>query len=68
MASGRYLFAMKAAAARMGRDSEDLRFLYAVCGFQSVEEALDCVTSYYSSRLLTPKTELLLREVLETGE
>lgn len=68
VASGRYLFAMKAAAARMGRDSEDLRFLYAVCGFQSVEEALDCVISYYSSRLLTPKTEMLLREVLETGE
>lgn len=65
IASPRYLFAMKAAAARIERDSEDLQFLYGVCGFRSVDEALDSVAQHYPPHLLTPKTELLLRELLE---
>jgi len=66
VASPRYLFAMKAAAARMERDAEDLQFLYRLCGFRTVTEALDCVTDHYPPHLLTPKTEFLLRELLET--
>jgi hypothetical protein len=65
VASPRYLFAMKAAAARIERDAEDLQFLYRLCGFQTVDEALDCVTDHYPPHLLTPKTEFLLRELLE---
>jgi predicted nucleotidyltransferase len=64
VASPRYLFAMKAAAARAERDANDLRELYRLNGFHSVEEALDCVADYYPSRQLTPKTEYLLRELL----
>ncbi|WP_216892459.1 hypothetical protein [Nocardia alni] len=66
VASPPYLFAMKAAAARIERDAEDLQYLYRLSGFRSVDEALDCVTQYYPPHLLTPKTELILRELLET--
>jgi hypothetical protein len=65
VASPRYLFAMKAAAARIDRDADDLQFLYRICGFQSIDEALDCVSEHYPPHLLAPKTEFLLRELLE---
>ncbi|MFC3491195.1 DUF6036 family nucleotidyltransferase [Glycomyces rhizosphaerae] len=64
VASPRYLFAMKAAAARADRDAKDLRELYQLNGFQSVEEALDCVADYYPARQLTPKTKLFVRMLL----
>jgi hypothetical protein len=66
VASPHYLFAIKAAAARIERDAEDLQFLYQLCGFQTVDEALDLVTQYYPPHLLTPKTELLLRELFDS--
>ncbi|MFG3339661.1 DUF6036 family nucleotidyltransferase [Glycomyces sp. NPDC048151] len=64
VASPRYLFAMKAVAARVGRDSDDLRQLYSLAGFSSIDEALDTVTEFYPPHLLTPKTEFLVRELL----
>lgn len=64
VASPRYLFAMKAAAARIERDAEDLQALYRICGFASLDAALDCVAEYYPPHLLSPKTDLLLRELL----
>jgi hypothetical protein len=64
VASPRYLFAMKAVAARVGRDSEDLEQLYRLAGFNSIDEALDSVTEFYPPHLLTPKTEFLVRELL----
>lgn len=64
VASPRYLFAMKAIAARVGRDSDDLQQLYRLAGFDSVEEALDSVSAFYPPHLLPPKTEFLVRELL----
>ncbi|MCD0442602.1 DUF6036 family nucleotidyltransferase [Glycomyces sp. A-F 0318] len=64
VASPRYLFAMKAVAARVGRDSEDLQQLYRLAGFASVEEALSGVEEFYPPHLLSPKTEFLVRELL----
>lgn len=64
VASPRYLFAMKALAARVDRDAEDLRVLYRLAGFGSVDEALESVEEVYPPHLLTPKTEFLLRELL----
>jgi hypothetical protein len=64
VASPEYLFAMKAVAARIERDAGDLIQLYRLCGFTSVEEALDCVESYYPPHLLPAKTAFLLRELL----
>jgi hypothetical protein len=64
IASPAYLFAMKAVAARVERDASDLITLYRLCGFASVEEALDSVAARYPPHLLSPKTEFLLRELL----
>ena len=64
VASPRYLFAMKAVAARVERDADDLQRLYLLCGFGSVEEALECVEEFYPPHLLSPKTEFLVRELL----
>ncbi|HEX6685423.1 MAG TPA: hypothetical protein VF062_21740 [Candidatus Limnocylindrales bacterium] len=55
---------MKAVAARVERDADDLLRLYTLCGFNSVEEAMDCVESYYPPHLLPPKTGFLLQELL----
>lgn len=64
VASPRYLFAMKAVAARVARDEDDLKDLYRLSGFGSVDEALDCVAEFYPPHLLNPKTEFLVRELL----
>jgi hypothetical protein len=63
VASPPYLFAMKAVAARVERDSEDLLTLYRLCGFASIDEALDCVARYYPPHLLSPRTAFLLQEL-----
>ncbi len=64
IASVPYLFAMKAVAARAERDAGDLQVLYRLCGFASIDEALDSVAAHYPPHLLPPKTEFFLREML----
>lgn len=68
VASPEYLFAMKALAARVERDTGDLLLLYRRCGFASVEEALDEVERRAARQLLRPKTMFLLREILSGVE
>jgi hypothetical protein len=68
VASPQYLFTMKALAARVDRDASDLLTLYRLCGFADVEEALDHVERTAPSRLLTPKTSFLLRELLSDDD
>lgn len=64
VASPRYLFVMKAVAARVDRDAPDLRRLYELSGFANLEEALDHVHENVPARLITPKTQFLLQELL----
>lgn len=64
VASPQYLFAMKAVAARIERDASDLLHLYRLCGFASVEEALECVEQHYPPHLIPPKTAFVLAELL----
>ncbi len=64
VASPRYLFVMKALAARVERDEGDLRLLFTHAGFESVEEALDAVQAAYPVRAIPPRTQYLLREIL----
>jgi hypothetical protein len=64
VASPRYLFAMKAVAARIERDASDLLHLYRLCGFASLEEALECVEQHYPPHLIPPKTAFILQELL----
>lgn len=64
IASPRYLFALKALASRVDRDAADLVTLYRLCGFGSVDDALDHVEATTPAGLLGPKTQFLLRELL----
>lgn len=64
VASPRYLFVLKALAARVDRDAADLITLFRLCGFGDVDEALHHVERHAPSALLQPKTEFLLRELL----
>ncbi len=65
VASPRYLLAMKLMAARPGADVDDIRTLYGLCGFSTVEEGLELVTRAYPSSRILPKTEFLLREIVD---
>jgi hypothetical protein len=64
VASPRYLFVLKALAARVDRDASDLVTLFRLCGFEDIEEALGHVQQQTPPALLHPKTEFFLREVL----
>ena len=64
VAAPRYLFAMKAAAARIERDADDLLRLDRLCGFDSVDEAVRCVEESYPPHLLPPKTAFILQELI----
>jgi len=65
VASPRYLFALKAHAARRGRDDTDLKLLYRLSGFRSPEEALDYVAATYPEGQILPKTQYFLFEILK---
>lgn len=64
VASPRYLFVLKALAARVDRDARDLVTLFELSGFRDVDEALDHVQQKAPAALLQPKTEFLLHELL----
>lgn len=65
VASPRYLFTMKALAARVDQDAADLLWLYEAAGFESVDEALEHLEASTPDRLLTPKAAFFVRELLE---
>lgn len=65
VASPRYLFMMKALAARVDQDATDLLRLYEAAGFTSVEEALAHVEASAPAHLLSPKAAIFVRELLE---
>ncbi|MCC6226220.1 MAG: hypothetical protein IT195_07430 [Microthrixaceae bacterium] len=65
VASAEYLFAMKAQAARIETDGEDLRTLADVLGLESSAEATDLVERFYAPHHLRPVTRLLLEEILD---
>ena len=59
IASPRYLFVMKAMAAREV-DEQDLRILYPLCHFTSVEHALDMLVKAYPGRPLKAAVQYLV--------
>jgi hypothetical protein len=65
-ASPQFLLAMKLLASRVERDLDDIKFLYNLCGFTTVVEGLDLLEQYYPQRLILPRVEFLLRELLES--
>lgn len=66
VASPRYLLAMKLRAARVDVDVDDIRLLYRLCGFTTVEEGLDLLQRSYPSTVIQPKTQYLLAEIVES--
>ena len=64
VASPEYLFAMKAAAARLETDGEDLRLLARELRIRTPAQALDLVERFYGANRLTPKTQLILEAII----
>ncbi len=64
-ASPRFLLAMKLLASRTERDQDDIRFLYDLCGFTTVDEGLELLEQYYPQRLILPRVQYLLQEMLQ---
>lgn len=64
IASGEYMFAMKASAARSEADREDLRTLIDLLQIASVDDAFAIVERHYDRRRLAPKVQFILEEVV----
>ncbi len=62
VASPRYLFVMKAMAARES-DEDDLRLLYSLAGFTSASDALDAVSDAYPSWTIKPMVQYLVEGI-----
>lgn len=58
---------MKLLAARVEYDAQDIRLLYAECGFTTVQEGLDLVQQAYPHRPIPPRTQDLLAEIVESA-
>jgi len=63
VASPRYLLAMKAMAARVERDEDDIRRLFDICGLRSARERLDLIQETYPDMAIQPKVRYLLEEM-----
>jgi hypothetical protein len=68
VASAEYLFAMKAAAARVDADTDDLLTLADLLDIRSLEEALELVDRYFAPHRLRPKVRYVLEEVLRSRD
>ena len=68
VASAEYLFAMKAAAARIEEDTEDLRLLAVELGITSADQALTLLERFYERARLTVKSQLVLEVLFDEHE
>jgi len=60
-----YMLAMKCVAARFdSHDGDDVRFLLEHLGIGCVEQACRIIEQYYPRKLIPPKTQFLLEELL----
>ena len=65
VASGEYMFAMKASAARSEVDRDDIRTLIDELGITPVDDAFVILQRHYSPQRLTPKTQFILEELVQ---
>ena len=62
-----YMLAMKCVSARFdSRDLDDTRFLLKHLGIKTPDEAFRLVEEYYPRKVIPPKTQFLLEELLGT--
>ena len=65
--SAKYMLAMKCLASRTGtNDESDIEFLIKHLRLTKVQEVMDIVASYYDSKLIQPKTQYLIEEIIES--
>lgn len=62
VASARYLLAMKLLSAR-DDDIDDIRTLFAECGFTRAAQGLDLVEATFPRRLIAPRVQFLLEDL-----
>ena len=65
VASAEYLFAMKAAAARIEEDTDDLRILAGMLSITTADQALDLVERFYDRARLAPRSQFVVQELFE---
>ena len=65
--SAKYMLAMKCLAARIGTyDESDIEFLIKYLKLSKVKEVLDIVRHYYNDKLIQPKTQFLIEEIIDS--
>ncbi len=63
--SARYMLAMKCLAARIGtKDETDIEFLIKHLKLSRIQEVFNLIGQYYDLKLIQPKTQFLLEEIL----
>lgn len=63
--SARYMLAMKCLAARVGtKDEGDIEFLIKHLRLKKPQEVLDIVSSFFDIKLIQPKTQFMIEEIL----
>ncbi len=65
VASPHYLFALKPPASRENRDIDDIRELYRLGKFNSVDEAIEYVADVFAGRQIEARVGFVLKEALE---
>jgi len=64
--SAKYMLAMKCLAARIGtKDEGDIEFLIKYLRLTKTEEVMNIVSSFYDSKLIQPKTQYMIEEIVE---
>jgi hypothetical protein len=66
IASAEYLLAMKAAAARQTRDTDDFLVLAAELGVTTSDQAFAIVDKYYDRQRLTPNSQFFIEQTFST--
>ena len=68
VASPKYLFAMKGAAARLEQDTDDLRTLAKRLGITTADQALDLLERFYDRARLTQKSQFVIEALFDGSE
>lgn len=64
--SAKYMLAMKCLASRIGtKDEDDIEFLIKHLKLRSVEDVISILTSFYDPKLIQPKTQYMIEEIIE---
>jgi hypothetical protein len=64
--SAKYMLAMKCLAARVGtKDEGDIEFLIRHLHLKKVQDVIEIVASFYDAKLIQPKTQYMIEEILE---